>query len=610
MTNYPRGVPRWILYLDLACTTLAAILWFALPQIGAWPLVLALFPWMLRIVRTGRLTQGTPFDLPLVLFLLTAALAVWAAYDRDAAWAKFWLIVGAVLLFYAFANARTAQATLRVWVVTGLAVGLSLYFLATNDWTRWQTEAGAVARLGQSLQVLLPPVPGPRLNPNEVGGLLAMMLPFAAWATLSPWLRRRSLPDQRKWAIWLRALPLGGALALVLLGLLMTASRGAWLACGVAGLVGGLCWVTGCVSRSNLRHTGLVMGPLVVALILAVGIGALWLVADVIPIAQLFDPRTLFSRLQFQRNSLTLVKDYALLGAGLDGFQMLYSTYVLLIHVGYISHSHNLFLGVAIDQGLPGLLALIWMWVLVAALVWHSIKKSRQKAGQSLDSTPIVGLAALSVLILLLHGTVENALYGRGVLFLFLPLAFTLPSVPDEKRQIRQRWFLGILTVGLPLGLALLWPGRTLSMVHSNLGSVYQSQAELSLYSWPEWPLQDEVRRQVDLSRPVSEFERALILNPRNATANRRLAMIELSLGQYEDALAHLEAAYAAEPGAVTTRQLLGEALIVNGRVEEGKALWADVNREQGQLDARIFWYKHIGDAERAAWIEQAAKSQ
>ena len=610
MTDYPRGVPRWIQFLDLACATLAGVLWFTLPQIGAWPLVLALPPWILRFVRSGRLTRGTPFDVPLALFLLTAALGVWAAYDREAAWAKFWLIVGAVLLFYAFANAREAPASLRVGIVTGLAVGLSLYFLIIEGWTRWQVELGSIARLGENVQRFLAPILGSRLNANEAGGLLAMMLPFVAWATLNPWLRTRSLPDQRKGAMWLRALLAWGVLALVLLGLLMTASRGAWLASGAAGLLVAFCWATGCLKRRPAGRRGLVVGLLLMALVTTVGVATLWLMAQARPAVQLLDPTTLFNRFEFQENSLLLAKDYALIGAGLDGFQMLYSTYVLLIHVGYISHSHNLFLGVAIDQGVPGLLALIWMWVLVTALVWHSRKQSRRQASPSSDSAPTVGLAALSVLILLLHGTVENALYGRGVLFLFLPLAFALPAVPDEKRQLWQRRCLGLLIIGVPLGLALLWPGRSLSMVHSNLGSVYQSRAELSLYSWPEWPLQDEVRRQVDLSKPVAEFERALALNPRNATANRRLGMIALSLGQYEDALAHLEAAYAAEPGAVTTRQLLGEALIVNGRVEEGKALWASVNREQGQLNGRIFWYEHIGDGQRAAWIKQAASGQ
>jgi tetratricopeptide (TPR) repeat protein len=139
---------------------------------------------------------------------------------------------------------------------------------------------------------------------------------------------------------------------------------------------------------------------------------------------------------------------------------------------------------------------------------------------------------------------------------------------------------------------------------------VHQSQEELSLYSWPEWPVQDEVRRSVDLSKPVSNFERALALNPENATANRRLGMIKLSLGEYEDALMHLKAAYASEPNVVTTQQLFGEALIVNGHLAEGQALWSDSYREQGQLDARVFWYQYIGDSERAEWVRKAANSQ
>lgn len=609
VTNSAKDVPPWIPYLDLTCATLVTALWFALPQIGAWPLVLALFPWVLRLIWTGRVTRGTPFDLPLALFLLTAALALWAAYDRETAWPKFWLVVGGVLLFYALANARTTRAAVRVGLVTGFAVGLSLYFLATNDWTWYNAAFETMNRLGQSIQRLLPPLPGPRLNPNEIGGLLAMMLPFVAWSTLRAWQRAATRPRRRKAAIWVPALLTLGALALVLLGLVMTGSRGALLACGVAGLVGGLCWAAGCLTRSDTKQRWIALGLLVTALIAAVGIGTLWLAAEV-SLARVFDLTTWFNRLEFQRNSLTLVQDYALIGAGLDGFEMLYTTYVLLIHVGYIFHSHSLFTGVAIDQGLPGLLALIWMWALFATLVWNAVRMSRRDRAQVTDRASLVGIATLSLLIVLLHGTVENALYGRGVLFLFVPLAFAVPATSEEVRRVRQRQVLGFLVVGVPLCLALLWPGRTLSLVHSNLGSVYQSQAELSVYSWPEWPLQDEVRRQVDMGKAMSEFEKAVALNPRNATANRRLGMIELSLGQYEDALAHLEAAYAVEPNVTTTRQLFGEALIVNGRLEEGQALWSDVTRAQGQLDARIFWYEYIGDTQRAAWIRQAASGQ
>ena len=598
-------------YLDLTCATIATVLWFALPQIGAWPLVLALLPWLLRFISTRRLTQRTPFDLPLALFVLTAALAVWAAYDRETAWSKFWLIVGAVLLFYAFANARATPAMVRVGLLTTFSVGLSLYFLATNDWAPSQSAISTVTRLGQSLQRYLPRVAGPRLNPNEAGGLLAMLLPFVAWGAIKSWQRATDSSIPREGTRWLCTLLLWGALALVLFGLLMTASRGAWLACGVAGLIAGLWWAIGGLKRSDIGwQKWSRLGLLVAGLVAVLGLGLILIGVEQIPLARLFDPSTWFNRIEFQRNSLTLVKDYPLIGAGLDGFEMLYSTYVLLIHVGYISHSHNLFLDVAIGQGLPGLLALIWMWVLFAAVVWRSVRQPKPNSSQAATPASLVGIAGLSLLIILLHGTVDTALYGRGVLFLFVPMAFAVQTAQQEKHQIRQRRVLSLVVIGLPLGLVLLWPGRSLSLAHSNLGSVHQSQAELSLYSWPEWPIQDAVRRKVDLSRPMSEFEKALDWNPRNATANRRLGMIELSLGQYEDALAHLEAAYAAEPDVTTTRQLLGEALIVNGRVEEGQALWTDANKEQGQLGLRVDWYQHIGETERAEWVQQAANSQ
>jgi tetratricopeptide (TPR) repeat protein len=289
---------------------------------------------------------------------------------------------------------------------------------------------------------------------------------------------------------------------------------------------------------------------------------------------------------------------------------MLYSTYAVLVHVGYISHSHSLYLAVAIDQGLPGLLALIWMWVLFAAVVWHSLLQRESNSTQSATPPSLVGAAGLSLMIALLHGAVETALYGRGVLFLFVPLAFAARTAREQGQLVKVRRTLSLAVIGLPLLLALLWPSKNLSLIYSNLGAVHQSQEELSLYSWPEWPIQDAVRREVDLNRAVSQFEKALALNPRNPTANRRLGMIELSLGQYDEALAHLEAAYTAEPDAITTRQLLGEALIVNGHLEEGRALWSDVSNEQRQLELRAGWYRQIGDAERAAWIALAAGIQ
>jgi hypothetical protein len=561
---------------------------------------------------TGRLPRRSLFDPPLALFVLTAGVAVWAAYDRPEAWAKFWPIVGGVVLFCALANAQ-AQARVHVWLLTMLGAGIACYFLATYDWQSSQAGVAVLVRLGQSLQTLLPSIPGPPLSANQVGGMLAMLAPFSGWIAIRSWQEIRSSGQARTLARWLTLVLAWVLLALILLGLLMTVSRGAWIALGGALLLGILWIVAGWLTRRNARWRPWVF----LGLGLSASIAALATQAAVSqqPAASsngLLDLDTWFSRLGFYQNSQTLVRDYPLVGAGLGGFQMLYSTYAMLIHVGYISYSHNLYLDVSIEQGLPGVLALAWTWVLFAGVVWQALPRPAAAQGRTGSRPPLVGIAALSLATILIHGMADNALYTReGAFLLFVPLAFAIPGCSQQNTGMK-RWQVisVVICLGLPLALLLARPGKALSLVASNLGAVHQSQAELGVYSWPEWPVQDEVRRKVDLSQPVEEFNKALAWDPQNSTANRRLGMIELSLGQYEDALRHLRAAYAVESTSMTTRQLLGEALIVNGYVDEGQALWAGVNRAQNQLEVRAFWYEYIGDVERAARLRQAARGQ
>jgi tetratricopeptide (TPR) repeat protein len=320
-------------------------------------------------------------------------------------------------------------------------------------------------------------------------------------------------------------------------------------------------------------------------------------------------------RLLLLRNTLPLVRDYLFIGAGLGNYEMIYSTYVLLLHVGFIDHSHNLFLNVAVEQGLVALLSLVWMWVIFVWAVGRAMLSRRSRRGRR-----ALFAAALSLTIILVHGLVDGALYGsRGALLLFVPLAFAVPFARARHRGKVAAAAPGAslgLRVAVPLGIcalllaALVGRHTILSLVFSNLGAVHQGRAELGVYSWPEWPIQDEVRRTVDLDKPIAEFEQALALDPGNPTANRRLAMIELARGEYDDALRHLQAGYAAEPNSETMRQLLGEALIATGRLEEGQALWAGVGNDLNQLDLRAFWYGHIQDAERAAWVREAAEGR
>jgi hypothetical protein len=272
-----------------------------------------------------------------------------------------------------------------------------------------------------------------------------------------------------------------------------------------------------------------------------------------------------------------------------------------------MTHSHNLYISVLVEQGIFGLLALVWMWLLFGRASWHKLSEPGNGSENG-----VLAAATLSLATILIHGTIDDVLYSSGgVLLVFTPLAFAAVH-PSERRAAARRW----LAWGLPVAvlllvvLALLWRGPLLSLVYSNRGAVQQSQAELGVYSWPEWPIQDAVRREVDLGQAVASYECALVLDPHNAPANRRLGMIELSLGEYEDAVDHLKEAYDREPWSETTRQLYGEALIATGQLAEGQVLWSRVAGGQNQLQGRIFWYEHIGDRERADWMRQAAGDQ
>lgn len=595
----------WLPYLDLACATGAGAVWYAFPQAGPWPLVLALSPWLVRAGQTGCLTRRTPFDLPILFFLLTAGVGVWVAYDRQAAWSKFWLIVGGGLLFYALVNAEPI-GEVRVWLLAFFGAGVAFYFLSTHDWGANPAKFEAVTRFGRTLQTFLPTLPGHRLHFNVAGGIMAMMIPYAGWVTGRAWSRLRRGARSSAWVSWLRLVSALGALALTLLGLVMTTSRGAWIALGTAGLLAGLWAASGWLSGQQIeRRTWIFPGLVGLMLLLALGVGIGWRGGIATVLDALPGGNTVLSRADLLRNTWTLVRDYPVTGSGLGGFAMLYSTYALLIHVKFSTHAHNLVLDIAVEQGLPAVLALVWAWIAFA------IALGRRLTGSGSRYSGALGAAALSLFIGLVHGLADDILYGsRAVLLLFVPLAFAVPSIGSPRLVPRGAAVSAPLGLVLLFGAALVWRAPLLSHIYSNLGAVHQSQTELSRYTWPQWPMQDALRREVDLSRPVAEFEHALSFYPRNATANRRLGMIELALGEYDDALTHLAAAYAVEPESETTRQLYGEALIVNGRVDEGRALWAGVRNTHRQLQSRVYWYRLIGDTTRAAWVQQALEGR
>ena len=558
----------------------AGALWYVKPTLGAWPLLLLGLAVTVRFLigaaappRVGRLEIG------LALFGASALLGAGLAYEPTAAWAKFWTLVGGLGLYIGVAwtpsrvrvGRRQVDPT-RVMLAL-LPAALAIYFLLTNDWTRWSGKLPGLQPLVAWLAAWQPQLPGHVLHPNVAGGLLAALIPMQMAAVRQ----------------WRGGWPL---IAVALIALLLTGSRGAWGALAVS-LAG---WAL--LARLKGRRASrawLLLG--VAVLLLAAAGSALTLTPLRASLAA-----ALAERLSLLHNSLDLALDTPFTGIGLASFQMAFSSYVLLLHVGHTIHSHNLLLNIWIEQGLPGLL--IFLGLLGLAVRSAAAKRT---------ALTWAALAALAVIVL--HGLVDDAFYGsRGVLLLFVPFALlTDPgSQPASARPRRSTPLAVTIICGLLLLIALL--PQTRAVFQANLGALSQTRAELAVYRWPAWPIQDALRRQlpgypppVNLAPVLARYQAALALDPGNVTANRRLGQIELSLGSYDAARQHLEAAYAAAPGQRATRQLLGELAAIAGNMTGAAALWRTVDMSQGQPALRIWWYEAIGEREKAERIRRMA---
>lgn len=587
----------------------------------------------------------------ILIFWGSALIGVWAAYSPSIALGRFSLLsVGLGLIVLLCWNqwqqrqqgANPLQSFAVVGVDSGLfAGGLGLLFLLTHN---WQSATAQDFTLLPSLTAWIQanqPIWGKGVvfHENLIAGALIGLLPLAAVALWQSW----HLPEvpTKYWSV---IGVLVGSIAL-----LLTFSRGAWLGLiGGAGIALYLHWRTNqeLNRRRSTQHEQLARrqrftaregkGQRWSAFAWLEHVGKEWALLDWVisigifsaiallvgmtlspvlhesvlrPLTGSYLEATVNSRLAVWQESLPLIEDYLYTGSGLGSTPMVLATYVYLLHVPYLNHAHSLYLQVAVEQGVPGLLGFAG---LIVSAIGLGILWLRQ-GGAAARRYGCSAMAAQCAL--LIYGCTDAELYaGFFVPLLFLPTALLIAAAPliitrtaDETRaesgiarphrSLRAVWVGGLAPL-LALLLLLLLPG-TQSRWLANQTAVGQTRQELSLYEWPTWPIQDAVRRSnlVDTERWAAQYEQVLQLDPTNVTALRRLGQIALSQGDYPQADSLLERAYQIAPQQRATRQLLGEAKALLGDDARAKLLWQGIDLSQGQLELRRWWYEQVDGA-------------
>ncbi len=451
------------------------------------------------------------FTLPL-FFLLTQALAVPETICPQATIDTLMLFAAGVLLFYVGAwYVRDGAATAQIFGGLALAT-LFVCLLAMRQHFGGLAESRAYAALYVDaarvpkdflLRITSNRVFGPLVYPNALAGFLVVAFaPTLVWI----WVRARGWDARVKWIALVFA---GGVM---LFCLVLTGSRGGFMAFGVMALTVFACWFPGGERRTVFWLIGLV-ATLLVVFLLGQRAGFLH-----------FGTTSLESRMDYWRGAVAIAKDHPWVGTGPGTFGSIYPKYKTALSEE-AQAVHNNFLQMWSDSGVLAFVAYALLWIVA---VRDAFRLARQRTGDAAAMAVCGALAGWAV-----HGLMDFDLYSPGVAlpaFILLGIVQGLKELPrtDSVTSSRRRenWLIGAICA-LVL-VAVLWTeGRALAA-----GVIV-----------------NDARERVAVSPPaLADIKFAARLAPWNPRLQSILGEVALQAGQPDEAIAAYRQAIQDDP--------------------------------------------------------------
>ncbi len=428
MSRWIRSFGAFLPWLELVALSIAAPLLLFPTLRPAWTagvLIGLTGIYLLRLLVRREPWPVTPFNGALLLFALTIPVAVWASALPELTLPKLTGLILGLAAFRAVAFSVHDRRTLLLAVAAFALIGLGIWavgFLGAGWSTKFAWFAPIVRRLPRALTAL-PGTADAGINANQLAGAVVLYLPVALALAAGWWRERR--PVLALLAVLLAGIA-GGTLAL-------TQSRSGWMgsAVGIAGLVALAGWAT---SRRRVQ-------VLAVAVPLALVVAAAALIATQPEIAARFintsgqtaGEISLSGRPEIWSRALYAIQDFSFTGTGLGTFRrvvnLLYPLFTISPDTD-IAHAHNIFLQVALDLGLPGLVAYLASLWIALCIAWGAAKRSSGML-RGLALGLLAGLVALHV-----YGLTDAIALGAkpGLAFwMALGLIAALPRVINAR---------------------------------------------------------------------------------------------------------------------------------------------------------------------------------
>jgi hypothetical protein len=557
------------------------------PQTWMWALLTPVFLWGLRLSIKKNLEMHPLIILGLSLFVITAAIGYWAAYDETAAWQKLCLIVAAVLFYLVLTDQPPENIKILAgfWFIVG--VGVVSYFLLTFDFSTQTKKFQLLHMLGLAWMNIRPGLQLPSIHPNDTAGIAIITAAYGMYF----------FGRDRNTGYFPKLVTVVGS-GIVLLGLIMTSSRGAFIAItGALGIL--LIWRLLLRLRSPLKERLVSIFPSAVVIgILLLGIAEFLLPLGILGSSFYIGDGVVISRSELIRSGLWILHDFPFTGGGLSSFPGLYSQYVLVIPYYSILNSHNMFLDVAVEQGIAGgisfsLIYLIAAWQLLTAL----------RDDHSAQMRWLLYAASISLFTAIFHGMVDDYIYGgRGTILAFAPVGMALlvsrityrtqlvkkvvaQQVHQRSWDFSARTFIWIIPVIL---LAAVFWKPIAAQWYANLGAVKLAKLDLVNYPANRWPEEKDPQQW----RPAeADLQQALSYEADNQTANHRIGLMRLVSRNFEPATQYLLKAYDKDPVNRGIVKNLGYSYLWHGELDQAQAVLLRIPETKYELDIYVWWW-------------------
>ncbi|SCM80762.1 Lipid A core-O-antigen ligase [uncultured Sporomusa sp.] len=347
--------------------------------------------WIGKMIVTRKLLfKRTPFDELILLFVILSAASIAASPDRNFSFYNYYHLMGRYIVSYYLVvnNLHSLRQLQRlVWSVLISAVLVAFYGfyqyiqgvdISTFHWVDGEQFPDLKIRVFSTLQ-----------NPNLLAGFLVVVMSLAVGLGL----HTESMPG--KLLLFALAAVFGACLVL-------TYSRGAWLSVLAVAAI--------CAHLYNRKVLWLF---LIIPLIAFFGHDAV--MERLLSVLNPTDTSSTL-RIALWESTLAMIMDKPLLGIGWGAYWQVYPEYDFFLNNpdARIVHAHNMYLHIAAEIGIPGLLAFL-------AIIFGHAKKAvdiLSKTNNRMIAGIIFGVMA-AVLGLVLNGFTDYIMFNVQLSMLF-----------------------------------------------------------------------------------------------------------------------------------------------------------------------------------------------